>query len=312
MSDKISVAIVQAAPVFNDLAGSMAKLREWVDKAAKDGAEMVVFGECWLAGYPVWLDCCPDAALWDAAPTKEVFGQMLKNSVFVPGPETDELGKMAQEKNIVLALGVNERLQTGTLLNSFLIFSPSGELVHHHRKLMPTYTERMLYGLGDGKGLDVVEWKEVKIGGLICWEHWMPHARQAMHDRGEQIHVALWPNVHEMLQIASRSYAFEGRCFVLAAGQIIRAGDLPSGLRLPDHLQDQPDHLLLKGGSCIIGPDGSYICEPVFNKECILQAELSMDRIWQEKMTLDVSGHYARKDIFTFEVDKRRNTTKYE
>ena len=312
MKNEISVAIVQAAPVFNQLEASMAKLETLAKTAAHEGAEIVVFGECWLAGYPVWLDYCPEMAFWDAAATKQVFANMLENSVTVPGPETARLSEISKKNNISLVLGINERTSTGTLYNSLLIFSNEGDCLLHHRKLMPTYTEKMLYGLGDGFGLTTVETRSIQLGGLICWEHWMPHARQALHDMGEQIHVALWPNVHEMLQIASRSYAFEGRCFVLAAGQILRVRDIPQSLSLPTEYQDSPEHLLLRGGSCIIGPDGHYIHSPVFDKETILYAHLPMNKIWEEKMTLDVSGHYARKDIFSFSINKKRESKHYE
>ena len=312
MKKQIVVAIVQAAPVFNDLDASLSKLEKLAVKAAQEGAEIVVFGECWLAGYPVWLDYCPEMGLWDAAPTKAVFAEMVENSVEVPGAICKQLGSIAKENNIILITGINERTPTGTLYNSFLIFSNNGERVLHHRKLMPTYTEKMLYATGDAFGLKSVQIGGLKIGGLICWEHWMPHARQALHDTGEQIHIALWPNVHEMLQLASRSYAFEGRCFVMAAGQLLKAEDLPKALKLPDEIINKPDTLLLKGGSCVIGPDGKYMQKPVFDRETIIYERLNLDRIWQEKMALDVSGHYSRNDIFKFKVNRSRNLTSNE
>lgn len=169
---------------------------------------------------------------------------------------------------------------------------------------MPTYTEKLLYGLGDGAGLHTIDFKKAKLGGLICWEHWMPLSRQALHNEGEQIHIAVWPTVHDAHQLASRHYAFEGRCFVIAAGQILQLRDIPSELSRPEGM-DQ-DQWLLRGGSSVIGPDGTYILEPVFEQEAILYAEIDPDQVIAERMTLDVSGHYQRWDIFDFQVNKTR------
>src|SRR5437763_4726966 len=291
MPRNVHVAIVQAAPVALDLAASMEKAVAWVRQAAKRGAKLVAFGETWLPGYPVWLDHCPDAALWNHGPSKDVFARLRRNSVEVPGAETERLAALAKELDLTLIIGVNERAG-GTLYNSLLTFAP--ELVRHHRKLVPTYSERMIWGQGDAKDLAAANC----VGGLICWEHWMPLARQAMHDSHEEIPVAVWPTAHALHQIASRHYAFEGRCFVLACGAISRVRDLPPELTLPG---DQ-DRLLQRGGSAIIAPDASYVAGPVFDEETIVEAEIDLEQIDRERMTLDVSGHYARPDVFSFEV----------
>ena len=236
---------------------------------------------------------------------------MYANSVDVPGPITQQLGAAAKELGIYLVIGVNERVSAGrgngTLYNTLLIFDHNGKIVNHHRKLMPTYTEKMLYGLGDGHGLQTVPTPFGRLGGLICWEHWMPLTRQALHDCGEHIHIALWPNVHEMLQVASRAYAFEGRCFVVAVGQLMRAKDIPEGLDWPAHMKDKPESLLLRGGSSVIAPNGRYLLEPQYDKEEMFLVEIKdLSEVYQEKMTLDVSGHYQRLDVFQFEVSKER------
>lgn len=295
MSRSVSVAIAQAAPVALDLAASVDKALALVREAAGRGARLVAFGETWLPGYPIWLDHCPEVALWDSEPAKEVFARLRRNSVEVPGPETARFAALARELDVVIVLGVNERAG-GTLYNSLLVFAP--ELVRHHRKLVPTYSERMVWGQGDAAGLGVAETGVGRVGGLVCWEHWMPLARQAMHDAREEIHVAVWPTAHELHQIASRHYAFEGRCFVLACGAISRVRDLPPELALPG----DPDRLLQRGGSAIIGPDGRYLAGPVFDEETIVEASINMDHIDQQLMTLDVSGHYARPDVFSFAV----------
>ena len=205
---------------------------------------------------------------------------------------------------MTLVIGVTERIAAGvgrgTLYNSLLIYGDSGELLNHHRKLVPTYTERMVWGPGDAAGLRAVDTPAGRVGGLICWEHWMPLARQALHDSGEDIHVAAWPTAHEMLQVASRHYAFEGRCFVLAAGSLLRAKYLPPELEPhPDRVKS-PEQFVMRGGSAIIGPDGGYIAGPVYDEATILTAELSLDRVREESMSLDVAGHYGRRDCFEF------------
>lgn len=205
---------------------------------------------------------------------------------------------------------MNERIDSGpgngTLYNSLLTINEQGQIVNHHRKLIATFTERIVWGSGDGHGLRTVDTAAGRLGALICWEHWMPMARQTLHDAGEDIHIAVWPTVHEMHQLASRHYAFEGRCFVLAAGLLESVQDLPSGLELPQELQSQPEKLLQRGGSAIIGPDGQYIAGPVYDEECIVIATIDLDRTHQERMALDVTGHYFRNDIFSYTTNTNR------
>jgi len=300
------VAIVQAAPRFLNLEASLNQAIELISEAAELGVKLVVFGETWLPGYPAWLDYCPDAALWNHEPTKEVFAQLRRNSLLIESPQTEALANAAREHGVVLVIGVNERVDhgpgNGTLYNALLTFGSDGELLNHHRKLVPTFTERLVWGQGPGTGLKAVETSVGRIGGLICWEHWMPLARQVLHDSGEHIHVAVWPTVHDMHQLASRHYAFEGRCFVLAAGLLMRVSDLPVQLRAIPELADKPDHLLLRGGSTIIGPNGQYVVDPVFDDERIIVADLNFEAIDKESMTLDVTGHYHRADLFELKV----------
>lgn len=308
MTGKVKVAVVQSSPVFMNLEASLEKAVGLIGRAAAEGARLVTFGETWLPGYPAWLDHCPGAALWNHEPTKQVFARLRQNSVAVPGVETERLGRAAREHELVLVIGVNERVTrgpgNGTLYNSLLTFDANGSLIRHHRKLVPTYTERLVWGQGDGIGLEAADTVVGRVGGLVCWEHWMPLARQALHTSGEHVHVAVWPTVHEMHQIASRHYAFEARCFVLAAGLIMRARDLPPELDTPAELANDLDGLLLRGGSAVIGPDGRYIAGPVFDEETILTAEIDFSEIDREKMTLDVSGHYHRPDVFDLRLNR--------
>ncbi len=305
MQKSMTIGIVQAGPVHLNLEQSLEKALDLISRAAEQKADMVVFGETWLSGYPAWLDHCPNVARWDYEPTKTAFARMYDNGVEVPGPATEVLAKQARQHQLYIAIGINEIVRSGigngTIYNSFLLFGPSGDILLHHRKLMPTYTEKMIYGLGDSRGLRTVETPFGRIGGLICWEHWMPLSRQALHNCGETIHFALWPNVHEMLQIASRHYAFEGRTFVIAVGQLMYAREFPPELELPKDMS--PDTLVLKGGSSIIAPNGHYLLDPQFNdKVLIVHTIEDLSMVTREKMNLDTSGHYNRLDVFDFSL----------
>jgi nitrilase len=301
----VRVAIAQSAPVYLDKKASVAKALALVQHAAKRDAQLVAFGETWLPGYPAWLDVCPGAALWENASAKEVFAKLRKNSITVPGEEVQALCDEAAALKIAIVIGASERVDdgpgNGTLYNSLLTISEDGQLRNHHRKLVPTYTERLVWGNGDGRGLETVSTSAGRIGGLICWEHWMPLARMAMHNSGEHIHVAVWPTVHEIHQLASRHYAFEGRCFVVAVGLMMPASDVPQELTRGIPPSADYAQWIERGGSAIIGPDSHYLVEPVFDREELIVADLDFAQIDREAMTLDVSGHYARPDLFRFE-----------
>lgn len=305
----VTVAVVQAE-VAPTLAEGLECTRRLTREAVAAGAQLVVFPETWLPGYPVWLDVCRDVALWDHAPVKRVFARMAAESVVVDGESGTALSAIARDAGVTLVIGVTERVEygpgRGTLYNSILVFGPDGQLLNHHRKLVPTYTERMVWGPGDAGGLRSVDTPVGRVGALVCWEHWMPLARQAMHDSGEDIHVALWPTAHEMLQVASRHYAFEGRCFVIAAGSLQRARDLPQDLEPHPERISSPDQYVLRGGSAIIGPDGRYLAGPVYETPAILTATLDLGRVREESMNLDVAGHYSRPDCLELTVKRSR------
>lgn len=302
----MKLALLQHPPIWYDLQASMDKAESLIVEAAQHGAHWALFGESWLSGYPSWLDHCPAAGLWDHGPTKAVYARMVRNSPLADGPEATRLAALAAEHQIGIVIGVNERTPSGSLYNGLWTFDRKGNFANRHRKLIPTYTEKLVHTPGDGQGLQSVADGEFRIGGLICWEHWMPHSRQAMHEAGEDLHVAVWPWVHEMHQIASRSYAFEGRCVVAAVGQIMAVKDLPAELPPIEALQATPDQLLLKGGSCVVGPNGHYLMEPVFDEETTLYCEVDLAANLAERMNLDVTTNYARPDVFSFEVKRTR------
>ncbi|MDP8995077.1 MAG: carbon-nitrogen hydrolase family protein [Pseudomonadota bacterium] len=298
------IAAVVQAEVAADVEAGLELTREKALEAAASGAELIVFPEAWIPGYPAWLDSCRDAALWDHRPVKSIFARIVENSIAIPGPALDNLAATAREAAATVVVGISERVERGvgrgTLYNSLVTIGPDGRLLNHHRKLMPTYTERLIWGAGDVEGLRAVDTPSGRVSALVCWEHWMPLARQALHESGEDVHVAVWPTVHDLHQVASRQYAFEGRCFVLTSGAMMRASSLPPELEPhPDRIAGG-DEWVLRGGSAIIGPDGKYIVEPVYDEPRVLLAELDLRRLSEERMTLDVTGHYHRPELFDF------------
>jgi predicted amidohydrolase len=301
MEGRFTAAVVQAAPVYLDREATVAKTVGLVEEAAREGAKLVAFPETWIPGYPSWIY---HAAQWNEPRSKRVFARLQRNSVEVPSPATDALCAAAREAGVHLVVGINE-LEGGTIYNSLLYVSDEGEILGVHRKLVPTHAERIVWGRGDGSTLHVFDTPLGRLGGLVCWEHWMPLARFAMHAKGEQIHVAVWPDADDVHHLASRHYAFEGRCYVLCVGSYSTARDLPDDFELADAMGVSGDDTLCLGGSGIIGPDGRWVAGPVDGREAIVYAELDLARIAEEQQALDTAGHYNRPDVFRLAVDER-------
>ena len=307
------VALIQEPPVFLNLKESLSKAVGLARKCASEGAEIIVFPETWIPGYPVWLDDAPEAALWDHPPAKRLFGYLFENSVEIPGEDLDVLAKSARETGAYIVAGVHER-DGASLYNTTIIISPDGSY-KSHRKLTPTYTERLVWGVGDGSTLETVETPFGTLGGLICWEHWLPLARAAMHAKHEVIHTAQYPTVHERHQIASRHYAFEGQCFVLASGSVLSKDEALEGFdslgagdsEVRELLASMRKDRLLRGGSAVIAPDISYVTEPLFDDASTVFADLDLSMVNQGRLLLDTDGHYSRPDVFQLTVNTRKN-----
>jgi predicted amidohydrolase len=309
-STKPVLAAVQAAPVFARLDETVAKAVALIGEAAGHGADIIAFPETWIPGYPAWIF---GAAGWDEAAPKRAFARLQRNAVTVPGPATDTLCEAARQHKVTVVVGINERddrYSRGTLYNSLLFISREGDILGVHRKLIPTHAERIVWGTGDGSTLHVFDTPHGRLGGLVCWEHWMPLARFAMHAKAEQIHVAAWPEAPEIHHLASRHYAFEGRCFVICAGTYLTARDVPDDFEVSEAMGangdfGQDEGVLMPGGSGIIAPDASWLAGPVVGRETIVYAEADLARIGEEQMALDTAGHYNRPDVFRLTVDER-------
>lgn len=299
----IVVTAVQEPPVFLDLEKSVEKACALIAQAAQLGSQLIVFPETWLPGYPIWLDVAPSAGLWDYEPATAVYRRLFQNSVEINSAVVKKLCQSAKAAKATVVMGMNER-DGGTLYNTILYIGADGTVQGIHRKLMPTYSEKLLWGLGDGSTLTVIDTPIGRVGGLICWEHWMPLARQAMHAQQELIHIAQWPTVKEMHVVASRQYAFEGRCFVVAAGTVLKKKDLAHlDLSLLDEIPGDDDTFLMRGGSTIIAPDGRFLAEPLRKENGLVTATIDVEEAINGRLTLDVMGHYGRPDIFQLTVN---------
>lgn len=301
---KLTVAVAQAAPVVLDLAGCVARACDWIREAGRRGAQVLAFPETWLPAYPLWCDA-GRFSQWGNPQAKRLHARLAENSLVIPSAATEVIAKAAREAKCAVVLGANELGRSGSLYNALVFWNAAGELIARHRKLVPTFGERLVWGYGDASALRVHSVATgagtLRLGGLICWEHWMPLPRHVLHSEGEQVHVAAWPHVGEVHQIASRHYAFEGRAFVLAAGIYLEKKMLPPDFEMADEFTAAPD-VLMDGGSAIIGPDAQYVVEPVRGREEMLVAELDLRRLVEEKLVLDTAGHYSRPDLFELRV----------
>lgn len=295
----LHVAVIQAAPVLFDREATLLKVRALAREAASQGAQLALFPEAFVPAYPRGLSF--GVVVGHRRPEgRRLWERYWANAVDVPGPATEFLGALAQETGLYLALGVIERDTTfsrGTLYCTLLIFGPDGRLLGKHRKLKPTAAERLIWGEGDGSTLKVVSTPFGNLGGLICWENYMPLARMALYAQGVDIYLAPTADARDTWQATLRHIACEGRCFVLGCNQFVTKTLYPADLPGIEALADEPD-VLCRGGSAIISPLGEVLAGPLYDGEGILHATLELSEIVRSRFDFDVMGHYARPDVF--------------
>jgi nitrilase len=291
------VAAVQAAPVFLDREATVEKVASLTKEAAANGAALVVFPEAFVPTYPDWV--------WRTTPWADGdwYARFADQSVDVPGAACDALGAVARDHALYLAVGVNER-DGGTIYNTLLYFGPDGALLGKHRKLMPTGGERLAWGQGDGSTLPVFDTPLGRLGGLICWENYMPLARAAMYEQRVDVYLApTWDN-SDVWVASMRHIAKEGRCYVIGVNSCIRGSDVPADLPGRDDIYGGDDDWASRGNSVIVDPYGNIVAGPITETEGIIYAEVDLAKVQQSRRQFDVVGHYARPDVFRLHVNR--------
>jgi len=302
----IKVAVVQAAPVLFDREATVEKACGLIEQVADQGAQLILFPEAFIPAYPRGLAF--GTVVGSRSPVgRRVWQRYWENTVEVPGPTTLKLGEAAKKANVYLAMGVIERdaaRSTGTVYCTLLYFGPDGRLLGKHQKLKPTGGERLIWGEGDGSTLTVIQTEIGNIGGLICWENYMPLARMAMYDKGVELYLAPTADARDTWQATLRHIACEGRCFVLGCNQYMTKEMYPDDLKELKELDEQPE-IMCRGGSAIISPLGKVLAGPLYEQEGILFADLDLGAIARSKFDFDVVGHYARPDVFQLTVNEK-------
>ncbi|KIX13331.1 carbon-nitrogen hydrolase family protein [Dethiosulfatarculus sandiegensis] len=301
----MKAAVVQAAPVWLNPKATTAKIISLMKEAAENQAQICVFGETFLSGYPAWVEFT-GGAVFDDPLQKKAYAMYLASAVRADGPEIRAIAQKAAQLGIFIYLGVQELSNsTGTVYCSLAAIDPDQGLVSMHRKLMPTYEERLVWGIGDGNGLRVHQFKNIRIGGLNCWENWMPLARTALYAQGEQVHVSVWPGSPRLTKDITRFVAQEGRVYVLAAGGLLYDKDIPDNFPFKDEMIKNPG-FHRTGGSVIVSPEGKILGHAEEGKECIIYADLDMEKVGQARQNFDPTGHYSRPDVLKLTVNSQR------
>lgn len=309
-SSNLRVAIGQIAPVWLDRVQTTEKVVSYIEEAAAQGCELIAFGETLLPGYPFWLERT-DGARFNSPTQKEIHAHYLQNGVQIEAGHLDAVCAVAKQHGIGVYVGVAERplsRANHSIYCSLVYIDPNGMIQSVHRKLMPTYEERLTWSIGDGHGLRVHPLGAFTVGGLNCWENWMPLARAALYGQGENLHVAVWPGSERNTQNITRYIAEESRSFVISASSLMRKRDIPTSTPHYDKIVAElgDDDFFANGGSCIAAPDGSWVVPPQVGEEKLIVATLDHNIVLQERQNFDPSGHYARPDVTKLVVNRTR------
>lgn len=310
MSTKFIAAVVQASPVLFDLEKTLAKTAHLVSEASSKGAKLALFPEAFISAYPRGLSFGTVVGS-RSTEGRETWLRYWNSSIEVPSKATDQLGEMARKANLFLVIGVNEKdTVSGTMYCTMLYFNPKGELMGKHRKLKPTAAERIIWGEGDGSTLSTFNTSLGRMGGLICWENYMPLARMAMYQKGVQLYLAPTADSRESWQHTLKHIALEGRCFVMGCNQFVTKSMYPNDLPGITDLDHQPE-VMSRGGSVIVAPTGEVLAGPLWEEEGIITAEISIDEVIKSKLDFDPIGHYARDDVFSLTVEGQPDSEEF-
>lgn len=311
MENLLNVALAQISPVWLNKQATLKKIEGTIVEAAQNGSELVVFGEALLPGYPFWL-ALTGGAKWNTTVNKELHAHYVRNSIQIEAGELDAICRLAKEHGIAIYLGIMERPKNRgghSIYASLVYIDQKGEIKSVHRKLQPTYDERLTWAPGDGNGLEVHPLKQFTVGGLNCWENWMPLPRAALYGQGENLHVAVWPGSDHNTKDITRFIARESRSFVISVSSMMSKNDFPKDTPHLDLILETAPRVLANGGSCIAGPDGEWLMEPIIGKEGLFYHTLDFNRVYEERQNFDPVGHYSRPDVTKLTVNRERQST---
>lgn len=311
MENQLKVAMAQIAPVWLDKKATLQKIEAYILEAAQHESELVVFGEALLPGYPFWL-ALTNGAAWDTKLNKDLHAHYARNAIQIEVGELDGICKLAKEHGLSVYLGIIERaVDRGghSLYCSLVYIDGTGIIRSVHRKLQPTYDERLTWAPGDGHGLQVHRLKQFTVGGLNCWENWMPLPRAALYGLGENLHIAVWPGSEHNTKDITRFIARESRSYVVSVSALMNKENFPSNTPHLEKILAQAPDVLANGGSCIAGPDGEWLVAPVLHEEGLIYHHLDFDRVYGERQNFDVAGHYSRPDVTQLMVNRSRQST---
>ena len=310
--DQIKVALAQLAPVWIDRQATVNKIVDTIRQSIDENPDLMAFGEGLIPGYPFWVELT-EGAKFDDPRQKELYAHYVDQAVQIEAGHLDEICAVAKETSTALYLGIIEKAQNRgghSLYCSMVYVDKSGEIGSVHRKLMPTYEERLVWSPGDGNGLRVHSLGPFTVGGLNCWENWMPLPRAALYGQGENLHVAIWPGGYKNTNDITRFMAKEGRSFVVSVSGLMRPQDIPQNMPHRQAILDGfKNDFLANGGSCVSGPDGQWIIEPQVEKEGVFYATVDHAKVREERQNFDPVGHYSRPDVTKLTVDRRRQST---
>ncbi|MGJ8528441.1 carbon-nitrogen hydrolase family protein [Maritalea sp.] len=309
--DKLSVALAQIAPVWLDREKTIAKVTDFVADAAAKGVDLVTFGEALVPGYPFWVELT-DGARFNSPAQKRMYAHYLDQGVVIERGDLDAICKICAQHSMSAYIGIMERApdRGGHSLYCSLVFiDKNGQIASVHRKLQPTYDERLVWAQGDGNGLRTHKLGEFTVGGLNCYENWLPLARAALYAQGEDLRVAVWPGGTHNTKDITRFIALESRSYVVSVSGLMRPSDIPAGTPFYDELTNNAPEHFANGGSAVAGPDGNWILEPQMGNEGLFVVEIDHARVREERQNLDIVGHYSRPDVTQLHVNRQRQTT---